>query len=201
MHMRYLFMKRIVKIMLITFVVLVSLSFVAFAAPDGFLEVKLNTKNFSNYFEIKKHKYYNGKEYTGYVFDACSKLLKKGYYIYDLKGVVIEGTAKVRAKVKKHKTSYKSKFQNSYGTELAFGGAPPEYDYKYGKVWDVKITKAKGSVIFIKPDNVISVKKEGSVIIIKLRKPYDKNTSHEIDDENDYYYCEANMIEEWYISK
>lgn len=181
-------MKRIAKITVIMFLVLLMSPLVVFAkVPKGYLEVKITAKNFKNYFEVVKMKHYDEfGDYDGYDYVLKSKLLKKGYYLCNVSKdfaykYLFTEKSKYKYKKKTHKNTVKrmgtrGRISTFYTTECSFF-APLRgwrnddgytYDYKYGRCKNFKITKAKGKVLFVKPENVI--KKEKDRIIIK--NPY-----------------------------
>ena len=135
----------------------------AFAAPKGYKEVKLTKKNFKKYFEIKKVKRYDAfGDYDGYKITFSSKLLKKGYYVCDVKDFAIKGTVverwKYKYKKRTYKHSYKRKFNYTY-LDSYLGGGSSNYDYKYAKASKFKIKKVKGTIVYATPSNIKKVEK------------------------------------------
>ncbi len=198
-------MKRIVSVFILMIMLLTAIPLSVSAAAPGYMEVKITKKNVKNYLEVKKIKRYDEfGDYSGYFFGLYSKMRKKGYYLYSSDGVAVKisGTEKSKYKYKKKwkKSSYK--FKNSTVTFNQFiGGGGSESSYKYAKLTKVKYKKAKGTMIFVRPDNVIGVKLERTdsdgdkVYRIMLKYPYDQNTnceSHWDDVQEkeiiDYYY-------------
>lgn len=204
-------MKRIARLSVIVLLMLLMSPLAAFAAPQGYMEVELTKKNFNQYFEIKKVKQLDAfGEYDGYSIEMSSKMLKKGYYIYGVKGFAIKGTAKRRYKFTSNKKTYKYTGNTTINRSASgsFSGIPiarglDNWDYAYGKAWDVKIKRLKGTIIFAEPSNVIGVERKYSdsnknrlsYAKIKLRYPYYDDTYEEEhwDDATDSYvtdyYC------------
>lgn len=202
-------MKRIAKISVIMLLILAISPLAAFAAPQGYMEVELNKKNFKQYFEIKKVKLRDAfGAYDGYSIRLSSKMLKQGYYIYDIKNFAIKGTYmeryKYKYKKKTYKSSWKTKITTTYTPLCYLASGDESYNYRYAKVWNLKIKNVKGTVIFAEPSNIIGIDvKYGSSnnnsisdYKIRLRYPYDESTSSEGHyDESinkwvkDYYYC------------
>ena len=126
-------MKRIAKISIIMLLVLMMSPLAALAAPQGYMEVELTKKNFKQYFEIKKVKQLDAfGAYDGYEFVLSSKMLSKGYYIYDIKNFALKATAKHKEKYKIKKKTYKytenRKINTTYWEPIYLAGAPSNYD-------------------------------------------------------------------------
>ena len=156
-------MKKVVRLSVIMLLVMLMSAVTAFAAPKGYKEVKLTKKNFKKYFEVKKVKRYDAfGDYEGYKITFSSKLLKKGYYVCDVKNFAIKGTLVERWKYKyngkTHKYSHKWKYSGTYlETYLSSGSA--NYNYSYGKVSKLKIKKVKGTITYAIPSNIRKVEK------------------------------------------
>lgn len=209
-------MKKRFTLLFITLLMLLMMSpLTSFAAPQGYMEVKLTKKNFKQYFELIKVKRLDAfGGYDGYEVHYRSKLLKKGYYIYSTKGVAIQGTFKRRSKFtsksgKKtitHTNTYTQKLPNA---PLAFMMTATDEDYNYAKVWDVEIKNVKGTIIFAEPSNIIEIKRRFDEsnsnhlysAEIRIRYPYDDDTRKKThwDDATipngiDYYYFNDNFV-------
>lgn len=204
-------MRKISRLLLILITLFIMAPTMVFAVPKGYKEVKLTKKNFTKYWGTKKMKKNDDYgNYARYEFLFYSKLLKKGYYLYEANSCTVEysGKAKYKYKYKKkwHKgervVKGKKSWNGSNKFDMVIDGAPSNFDYKYAKISKFKIKKAKGKVIFVKPSNVIGIEKsynietnELAAYIIKLKYPYDEKTlSYYRKDENtgewviDYYY-------------
>ena len=198
-------MKRISRTFVIMLLVMMMSPLTAFATP-GFLEVDLTPKNFNQYFELIKTKRLDKfGDYNGYEFILKSKLLSKGYYLYSAKDFAIKYTGIQRTK---QKTGNRINKWNSKidSTKSNIGSAvgytyDKDSNYKYAKISNFKIKKAKGKLVFIDPSNIVAVQdycnSDNEVVGKKiiLKQPYDKNTqceSHYDDNGNkvidNYYY-------------
>ena len=60
-------MKRMTRFLLVLLAVLLLVPAVTYAAPKGYKEVSITTKNFKKYFEVHKYKYYENQKYKGYI--------------------------------------------------------------------------------------------------------------------------------------
>ena len=177
----------------------------AFAAP-GFLEVELTPKNFNKYFELIKTKRLDKfGDYNGYQFILKSKLLSKGYYLYSAKDFAIKytGVERIKQKIGNRINKWNSKIDRTMSDFRSEVGYLHDKsgNYKYAKISNFKIKKAKGKLVFIDPSNIVAVQdyrdSDNKVIGKKiiLKQPYDENTlceSHYDDNGNkvidNYYY-------------
>lgn len=191
-------MKKIVLIFALTITLLFSVPLCANATPQGYMEVKLTSKNINKYIAFKKEKLRDPfGDYIGFYGRTYSKLLKKGYYIYDTNNFAVKGTYKVRTKYtekinkKKHtfKNTQKVKFLATEPRDLFYASKyEKNCSYKYTKVWDWKIKKSKGTIIFVEPSNIISIERSYSeydgdfeYTKIKVKYPYDDRTHKRYD--------------------
>ena len=198
-------MKRIGFVFLLMVMLLTAIPLSVNADAPGYMEVKLTNKNVKKYIEVKKYKELDEfGDYAGYGFRLYSKMRKKGYYLYstDNIAVKISGTEKSKLKYKKKwkKASYKFK-NRTFKFNGTWSGGGPDNNYKYAKLTKVKYKKVKGTMIFVKPENVIGVKLDrtesngAKAYRIMLKYPYDERTDYEShwDDAQekeiiDYYY-------------
>lgn len=201
-------MKRICSVFLLMVMFLTAIPLSVNAAPPGYMEVKLTNKNVKKYLEVKKYKRLDDfGDYSGYDFRLYSKMRKKGYYLYSTDNIAVKlnGIEKSKYKYKKRwkKTSYKFKNRTLHLNGTWAGGGP-EYNYKYGKLTKVKYKKVKGTMIFVKPENVIGVKQAYTFsdgckqFRIMLKYPYDEHTRYES------HYDEAQekvIIDYYYITR
>ena len=179
-------MKKIIRVLLIVFAISFMFPAQTFAASHkGYKVVKLTKKNASKYFGFKKVKSKDEfGDYDGYSYRMYNKLNKKKYYIYETKKFALKVHYKERYKRRSDGQAYTEQYTTTIsglGNCLTSSGAI--WDYKYAKLLNTKIKKAKGTVIFIKPSNIIGVKKmksgDSTYYRIKLKYPYDKNTLYE----------------------
>jgi hypothetical protein len=198
-------MKRITKTFVIMLLVMMMSPLTAFAAP-GFLEVELTPKNFNKYFELIKTKRLDEfGDYNGYQFILKSKLLSKGYYLYSAKDFAIKytGVERIKQKIGNRINKWNSKIDRTMSDIRWEVDYPHDKssNYKYAKISNFKIKKAKGKLVFIDPSNIVAVQdycnSDNEVVGRKiiLKQPYDKNTdceSHYDDNGNEvidnYYY-------------
>ena len=201
-------MKRMTRFLLVLLAVLLLVPAVTYAAPQGYKEVSVTKKNFKKYFEVGKYKYYENQKYKGYIFEFRSKLRKKGYYLYDASAFTAMGFYHYRYKLKsgrkytKYIALYYWNVKDRYGWSLA--GGPAKASYKYAKIEDFEVAKAKGKLVFVTPDNVIGLEEntndsgDFAGYRIKLKYPYDDKTPYEahVDEKTgqeviDYYYMDV----------
>ena len=181
-------MKRMTRFLLVLLAVMLLVPTVTYAAPQGYKEVSVTKKNFKKYFEVNKYKYYENQKYKGYIFKLRSKLRKKGYYLYDASAFTARGFYHYRYKLKsgkkytKYIALYSWNVKGKYGWSLA--GGPAKASYKYAKIKDFEVAKAKGKLVFATPDNVIGLEENTddsgnfAGYRIKLKYPYDNKTPY-----------------------
>lgn len=181
-------MKKAIRLSVIMLFVVLLSACTAFAAPKGYKEVKLTKKNFKKYFEVKKVKRYDAfGDYDGYKITLKSKLLKKGYYICDVKNFAIKGTVKERYKYKYRGKTYKHTFKWKMNMTVFppyLAGGSSNYNYSYAKVKKLKISKIKGTIVFAEPSNIIKVTKKFSTsnkydlswVEVRVKYPYSGRT-------------------------
>ena len=182
-------MKRIVSVFILMIMLLTAIPLSVSAAPPGYMEVKLTNKNVKKYLEIKKQKRFDEfGDYNGYSFGLYSKMRKKGYYVYSTDNIAVKlsGTHKSKYKYKKKWKKNSYKFKNwTLSLDGGWWSGSPEYNYKYAKLTKVKYKKVKGTMIFVRPENVrgvklVDIQSEGTKRYhIMLKYPYDQNTSYE----------------------
>ena len=201
-------MKRMTRFLLVLLAVLLLVPAVTYAAPKGYKEVSITKKNFKKYFEVHKYKYYENQKYKGYIFKLRSKLRKKGYYLYDASAFTAMGFYHYRYKLKRGKKYtkyidlYSWNVKDRYGWSLA--GGPAKASYKYAKIEDFEVAKAKGKLVFVTPGNVIGLEENTNYsgdfagYRIKLKYPYNNKTPYvaHVDEKTgqeviDYYYMDV----------
>ena len=201
-------MKRMTRLLLVLLAVLLLVPAVTYAAPKGYKEVTVTKKNFNKYFEVHKYKYYENQKYKGYIFELRSKLRKRGYYLYDPSALSARGFYHYRYKLKRGKkytkyiALYSWNVKGRYGWGLA--GGPAKASYKYAKIEDFEVSKAKGKIVFATPDNVLGLEENTNAsddfagYRIKLKYPYDNKTPYiaHTDEKTgqeviDYYYVDV----------
>ena len=201
-------MKRMTRLLLVLLAVLLLVPAVTYAAPKGYMEISVTKKNFKKYFEVNKYKYYENQKYKGYIFKLRSKLRKKGYYLYDASAFTARGFYHYRYKLKsgkkytKYIALYSWNVKGKYGWSLA--GGPAKASYKYAKIKDFEVAKAKGKLVFATPDNVIGLEENTddsgnfAGYRIKLKYTYVKKTPYvaHVDEKTgqeviDYYYMDV----------
>ena len=191
-------MKKVVRLSVIMLLVMLMSAVTAFAAPKGYKEVKLTKKNFKKYFEVKKVKRLDSfGDFDGYRITFSSKLLKKGYYVCDVKDFAIKGTVverwKYKYKGKTYKHSHKWKYNSTY-LNTYLGSGSENYNYSYAKVSKLKIKKVKGTIIFAIPSNIRKVEKvysstnKNDLMYCKVlvKKPYAGKTYTNYDENANY---------------
>ena len=199
-------MKRVVRVSVIILLVMLMSAMTAFAAPKGYKVVKLTKKNFKKYFEVKKVKRYDAfGDYEGYRISFKSKLLKKGYYVCDVKNFAIKGTIVERWKYKYKKRTYKHsrkwKYNSTY-LNTYLGGGLSNYNYSYAKASKFKIKKVKGTIVFATPSNIRKVEKVYSTsnknellyCKVMVKYPYADKTYKTYDSDwnvNGYYFSDS----------
>ena len=202
-------MKKIIRILLISLVLLLAVPVYAKADPPGYKIVKLTNNNIKKYFTVKPCKTY---KIGTYGISLYSKLRKKGYFVYDTIGfkAKVSFVEKYKTKTFRHKNIGVDLRGNENGSATE---APTELDglividdgsYKKSKISNIKFSKVKGKVIFVKPSNVSEVDDviAGYDYRIKLWNPYDSDTWYD----GDYVYDYASdnlsfVINYYYIAR
>ena len=174
-------MKKLLRILLISIALITSVPVYANAAPVGYKEVKLTKKNAKKYFSLIKIKEKDVfGDYDGYYFFLYSKLRKKGYFIYkDSFALKLAYKHKYKQRIGKRWIKFTQKGTDTVSDlhESTAGGGLPSYNYKYAKISISKIKKAKGTLVFVEPNNVKGIKKVGDHLYhIILKYPYDSDT-------------------------
>ena len=164
-------MKKLVRILLVSLVLLLAVPVYAKADPQGYKIVKITKKNVKKYFSLKLTKGKLG-EYNLWLH---SKLRKKGYYLiggrFVMAGTFKEGGGKyITTKEKFRIEAYK------YATGCCFDNPVVTYSYKT-RITNVKFKKATGYVIFAEPSNISRIEGEtspwgGLMYSIYLRYPF-----------------------------
>lgn len=164
-------MKKITRILLLSFVLLLAVPTYAKADPPGYKVVKLTKKNIKKYFTIKSFKCYPA--HGDYAICLYSKLRKKGYFVYDTIGLKVKVTF-----TEKYKSSYYTvkRTITDYDADSGMVILLSDGSYKKSKIKNIKFTKVKGKVIFVKPDNVIGFEHDYWGHEIKLKYPFDSMT-------------------------
>ena len=203
-------MKRIARITIIMVLVLMMSPLVVFADPEGFCEIEITKDNFFEYFGYRKaKKTKTSGKYDGYEYQLYCKLREKGYYLFQThEWLNVEGTYKYRAKqnVKGKVKKYKGKkkfFDYMNGPYVTDGieRRDKTYNYNYSRISNIKINKAKGRYIFVKPSNVDRVEPEyhnGVLIsyLIILKHPYPDTYPKIVTLSRDVYDAEGNALKD-----
>jgi hypothetical protein len=210
--MRGRYMRKMIRILLAFMAMVLVLSMPALAAgtgrkiaaPEGYRVVQLTEKNFSKFFEIKKYKLADPSgTYLGYEYRPHGKRRRNRWFVYTTRNLRVRLTGTELYAWKDHKEkikAVKTKRMTLKGLESSFAMSD-FYLYQFGKLVNVKVEKARGRVVFVKPSNVLGieiVEENGMQYYrIKLLHPYDENTpavTH-VDEETqetvvDYYYMD-----------
>lgn len=208
-------MKRVTRLLIVLLLMLMMIPMESFAsAPEGYIEVNLTKKNFKNYLEVRKYKDIDAfGNYKGVQFNLANK---QALYLLCKQGFSVKGSCKIKTqyklKNKKKKSTCIMKIKgmgNGVSFDIAGWNRKGKYNYEKTKITNLKISKARGTLVYISPDNIIGFGRqeesdrfqyhnangERIYTIIKLKHPYDGVTSWHghVDDYTgeyivDYYY-------------
>lgn len=189
-------MRKAVEITVIMILILAMNASTSYAAPQGYIDIKLTKKNFKQFFEpAKVPVYYSSNKCYGFEYVLKSKLLKKGYYLYDdlllndsndnyfvftfsarFSNSRPKNKLKLNSKNRERINYRRRKTINRYDFFSLESQSCDYKGYKSAKIHNFKIHKIRSVLTFIEPDNVIGVERVSDGIMIKLKYPYNSDT-------------------------